>query len=268
MSRKKEELKDILPIADDEIFKEIDGYNHYRVSNYGRVFSDNKELRPHITKNGYYTVCITSNNGAHVTCRIHRLVFAIFNSYSYDEFKNVTLTVDHIDGDKTNNRLSNLQLLTRGENTSKAWKQNVHEKKKRAVNQYDLNGSYIKTFSSTSEAARALGKPSYFGPAIATYCRTARMSDRNHQLYGYQWRFYNGDTSDIGVATSAAPIRTYLDQYTTDGVFVKRWEGYDAACAGVGLKSVQSLYRIFSGKAKSAGGYLWRRVEIPASEYV
>lgn len=254
-------------VADDEVFKVVEGYSRYKVSNYGRIFSDKKELSSS-NKNGYSVVTMQSDCGYYVTCRLHRIVYSVFNDVPYDDFRKCKLTVDHKDGNKANNHLSNLQLLTRAENTSKAWTQNMHEDKKRAVNQYDLNGTYVKTFASATEAATSLGMPNYNGPAISEYCRKANTGDRNHQLYGYQWRYYNGDTSNIGAATSAAPKRIYLDQYTMDGVFVKRWIGYDAAVAGVGLKSVQSLYRVFSGKAKSAGGYLWKRIEIPVNEYV
>ena len=254
-------------IADDEVFKEIEGYNRYRISNHGRIFSDKKEIKQS-NHGGYSIVCIQSNDGHWKTCRVHRLIYATFHNIPYDDFLLNTLTIDHIDGDKTNNHLSNLQMLTRGENTSKAWKQKVHEEKKRAVNQYGMDGKYIKTFSSESEAALEAGLSLKNGPAIGACCIRCEKSERNLYIYGYQWRYYNGDTSDIEPATSAAPIRTYLDQYTMDGEFVQRWHGYDNAIRGVGLKSVQSLYRIFNGKAKSAGGYLWRRVEIPESEYV
>lgn len=268
MSRKLEEKRDIPPVADDEIFEDVVGYSHYRVSNYGRVFSDNKELKAGKNENGYSIVSIISDDGRRVTCRVHRLVYSAFNGVPYDEFRKNAMTIDHIDTNKDNNRLSNLRLITRGENTSKAWRENLHTDKIRAVNQYSLDGKYIKTFDSLAQAALSVGRPETSGCAIGSVCSKSQRGNRNLYLYGYQWRYYNGDTSDIGPATSSAPIKTYLDQYTMDGVFIKRWRGYDAAAAGVGLKSVQSLYQIFSGKAKSAGGYLWRRVEIPESEYV
>ena len=40
------------------------------------------------------------------------------------------LTVDHIDGNKLNNNLSNLEYVTAQENTKRAWDNGVYDKKR------------------------------------------------------------------------------------------------------------------------------------------
>lgn len=54
-------------------------------------------------------------NGKSNTKRVHRLVASAFLGES-------DLQVDHIDGNKLNNRLDNLEYVTPQENTNRAWK--------------------------------------------------------------------------------------------------------------------------------------------------
>lgn len=97
-----------------EIWKDIPGHEgSYQVSDMGNVFSllTNKNLALNVGKCGYVSVKLTSR-GSLKDCRVHRLVMFSFIGYSK---KNV----DHINGVKTDNRLSNLQYLTPRENTHK-----------------------------------------------------------------------------------------------------------------------------------------------------
>lgn len=60
-------------------------------------------------------------------------------------------SIDHIDGDKSNNRINNLRLSTYSDNIRNAYA-NGH-KGQVAVKQYSLQGGYIRTYSSIREAA-------------------------------------------------------------------------------------------------------------------
>ena len=77
------------------------------VYNDGRVYSlkSKKFLKFDYSNSDYARVTL---NGKHV--RVHRLVMELFKGYS-------ELTVDHIDGNKRNNRLDNLEYVTTQENT-------------------------------------------------------------------------------------------------------------------------------------------------------
>lgn len=107
-----------------EIWKHIPGYKgHYQVSDLGRVKSikwgKERILKQSLLPNGYLQVglCKTKVKSYYV----HSLVAMAFLDHLS---KGNTIVVDHIDNDKTNNNLNNLQLLTNGKNISKSTSRN------------------------------------------------------------------------------------------------------------------------------------------------
>ncbi len=57
--------------------------------------------------------------------KVHQLVATAFLNYDrskYDRHDIRSLVVDHIDGDKTNNKLDNLEVVTQAENIHRYWK--------------------------------------------------------------------------------------------------------------------------------------------------
>lgn len=101
---------------EQEIWKPVIGYESlYAVSSFGRVKrttlynnSTNKPLRP-LWGDHYDHVCL-SKNGKQRSRTIHRLVAEAFIGIPNG------LVVNHIDGNKLNNRLSNLEVISRSEN--------------------------------------------------------------------------------------------------------------------------------------------------------
>ena len=98
------------------MLKKIEGFNHYYISDDGRVFSDARggELRERATRlnqKGYKYTFLTNGKNVKKTAIIHRLVAEYFLP-NYDK----NLQVNHIDGDKTNNKVENLEMVTGLEN--------------------------------------------------------------------------------------------------------------------------------------------------------
>lgn len=102
-----------------ELWKNIDGYDgKYQISNYGDIratrdrYGRNKTtyIKGGVIKNGYRIVSLCKE-GRYSTYYVHRLVAKYFcpNPFNDD-------CVNHIDGNKLNNRADNLEWLTREEN--------------------------------------------------------------------------------------------------------------------------------------------------------
>ena len=126
-------------IVVQEIWKDIQGYEgFYQISNFGRVKSlggicgtckRKEKIRAlHHTKDGYVKVRLLRNSNDK-TYRVHRLVAEAFipNPNGYD-------TVNHIDGNKDNNCVDNLEWCDRNKQMQHAYKlglkQPVHTNRK------------------------------------------------------------------------------------------------------------------------------------------
>ncbi len=123
----------------NEIFKQIKNYEGlYSISNFGKVRSELKSwhinnhkesslLKIAKSDNGYYQANLRKN-GKKKTVAVHVLVWDHFG-------KNLRngriLQIDHIDNNKENNRIDNLQLCTARQNVSKDKK--LHKKTSRYI---------------------------------------------------------------------------------------------------------------------------------------
>ena len=96
-----------------EIWKRIDEYANYEVSNFGRVSNATTEriLKGSLASHGYLTVGLRKNGKSKTHC-IHVLV-----AREWVENTDTKRCVDHIDGDKTNNNCENLRWATHSENS-------------------------------------------------------------------------------------------------------------------------------------------------------
>ena len=104
-----------------EVWANIIGYPTYQVSNQGQVrnITTGRILKPREHSEGYRNVYIKDLYGKYSNQYIHRLVatYFVMSHPNRDE-------VDHINGDKTDNRADNLRWVTRSENSKNFCRKN------------------------------------------------------------------------------------------------------------------------------------------------
>ena len=111
-----EEFRDLIQILPDV-------YDYYQISNFGNVYHKytGHMLSPGICGSGYYFVSLSTINGPKLH-RIHRLEMIMFKPIeNYDQYD-----VNHIDGNKLNNFLGNLEWVSRSENVKHAYRIGLH----------------------------------------------------------------------------------------------------------------------------------------------
>lgn len=104
--------------TDAEIWEPIEEYPDYLISSYGRCLSlkgiNPRILKPQIDTNGYHIVTLYKDSKAK-TVRIARLVAAAFIPNPENKPQ-----INHIDGNKNNNQVTNLEWVTGSENNKHA----------------------------------------------------------------------------------------------------------------------------------------------------
>lgn len=153
-----------------EIWKDIPEYEGlFQVSNKGRVKSLKRKVRRgykyelktvpekirslSIDKHGYYHLALSKNN-KRKNYFLHRLVAMVFipNPENYP-------VINHIDGNKKNCCVENLEWVTISENAKHAYRAGLKKPsggatKYRPVAQYTIDGKFLKKYKSIAEAMK------------------------------------------------------------------------------------------------------------------
>ena len=113
------------------MFKTIPGFSNYEINENGILRNKKSQyvLKPKIDRCNYYQYRIIDDSGKYRNQMLHRLIMITFNPIDGHE----KLTVDHIDCDKHNNKLNNLEWVTSKENTHRAIKNGLYSNKRKSV---------------------------------------------------------------------------------------------------------------------------------------
>jgi len=127
-----------------EVWKEMYNFPNYEISNLGNIRRERngRQLKLAVDANGYEVVRLFYNKKRY-TKYVHRLVWNSFNLCNCD------LTIDHIDGNRTNNYLGNLRCIELAEQyvdrnfTPKINKYNLTDEIRREIQEkYDKGSSF------------------------------------------------------------------------------------------------------------------------------
>ena len=144
---------------------------------YGRVKSlgnksNHKEsifLKQTKDKDGYLRVILQKNKKRKI-CTVHRLVAETFIPNPENKPQ-----VNHKDENKQNNNVSNLEWSNA--------KENIRYSQSKKVNQFSMNGEFIKTWSCITEASDKLNI------AFTNISACCRNYGRVKSAGGYRWKF-------------------------------------------------------------------------------
>jgi hypothetical protein len=160
-----------------EIWKFVEGYDKmYQVSNFGRVksywFNTPKILKKRKSKRGYLVVdLVNKNTKKRKVAKVHRLVAQAFiNNTEQKPF------VNHIDGNKTNPRVDNLEWCTPKENAVHAYQTGLTPKAPGTEGKIVLDTETGIYYESISEAARSY---KYLYPTLSRYLSGKRKNITN-----------------------------------------------------------------------------------------
>jgi hypothetical protein len=174
----------------EEIWKQIEGYKDYFISNQGRVLSKKNRvaiiLKPWKQSKGYLQVELYQG-GSSKSPLVHRLVAQAF-VINIDDFPQV----DHLNRDKTDNRSVNLEWKTNRAN-------NINKESTRPVYKIDpATNEILKKFDSLSLAAdEATG----YSEPISAVCK------KEKKLYkGFKYEFVKPVVPEV--PAFAVKIRT------------------------------------------------------------
>lgn len=156
-----------MKIIQGEVFKKINGFKDYEISNFGRcIIAKTMQIKKHNIhiNSGYHSVGLFSVDGKMYRKQVHLLVAEHFlpnpNNYQY---------VKHLDGDLSNNHVDNLQWISDTEhlqmrktpkntsgNRGVCW--NKSQKKWHASITFNRKKYHIGSFCTIEEAVEARKK--------------------------------------------------------------------------------------------------------------
>lgn len=180
-------LTDEVEIIEDEEWRTIFDFPNYEVSNKGNIRSkeyndslghlrSSKKLKKQVNNCGYEYVILSSKEEKHKTLTVHRIVAKTFIPNPEEKED-----VNHIDGNKLNNNVNNLEWTTTQENIIKRYEIGIDGNNYKRVSQFDKDGNLVGSFSSSYEAERITG---ISRTHIGGCCRGERLT-----AGGYVWKF-------------------------------------------------------------------------------
>ena len=182
----------------EETWKDILGYEGmYQVSNLGRVRSLDRDIwngvnyfkkQGRILKQGEnhkgYPIVYLSVSQVDKTCSVHRLVAQAFIPNPDNKPQ-----VNHINGNKKDNTVDNLEWCTALENNRHALRNglvshdNMHKALRKKVRKIDVNtGEILEEYDSVTEAAKSVSKG-------RTGCISRVCNKKRKTSYGFKWEY-------------------------------------------------------------------------------
>ena len=227
----------------------------YFITENGKCYNSNtgKYLKGQIGKNGYFSYNLTLPDGSKKRIYAHRLV-----ATAYIDNPSHKKEINHIDGNKLNNCVDNLEWVTAAENQQHAINQEL-----RSFNHifcFNKNKELVAEYLNIAEAAKAVN-----------ISKSIIMQEINKDIKTLSGGFYWSKERELGEIknyqnTGKAKI---VNQYDLNGKFIMQYPSTGAAARALGLKSGSHIGECCRGKIPTYKGFVWRYMEdivSPSSE--
>lgn len=235
------------------IYKIHPNFPKYRIYPDGRVFSiiSNKFLKPgnigrQNSTSFYKSLCIKNKQNQLQTVRIHRLIAEVFlpNPLKLP-------VVNHIDGNKGNNVISNLEWTTYTENNLHALKFKLKIPKAKILDLKPIFEDFLSKKYFIAELEEKYNWHTSYG-LIKYLKKYAIQQQRLNEFV----EAYSGIRARINTRTKSIQV----NQYTSDGIFIKQYPSIQAAgkavstskwaycCIANCCKRKQNLFKGFKWK--------------------
>ncbi len=179
------------PDLDPDEFKEIPGFSLYKVSKAGVLksyqFNSPRILKQSVHEDGYLFNSLISDEGPKFKMYLQCAV-----ALTYLPNPDNLPTVDHIDQDKTNNRLENLRWASR---KTQAQNRDTTNFFKKGIQRYNMEGNFLDEFESVGAAIEEL-KLKVSPDSIR---RSAKLNkdELKTPSAGFMWRYSNREDKYI-----------------------------------------------------------------------
>ncbi len=219
----------------------------YYITEDGKCYNTitNKYLKGQINcNNGYLSYGITLPNGKMKRCYAHRLVANAFIKNPLNKSE-----VNHIDGNKLNNSVDNLEWCTSEENKEHAHKNELY--KYNHIYCFSKDKKLIAEYKDIPEACKAAN--------ISYSCIIQQLHKEEKSLSGgFYWSYESilkktKDYPNLGKAKQ-------VNQYDKNGKFIMTYPSTGIAAKAIN-GSNSHIGECCRGKLKSYKGFIWRYVE-------
>lgn len=237
-----------------EIWKDVQGYEGlYQVSNFGRVKTIKTNIIRKFGDNGHgYMFLPLHKNNKSKNHYVHRLVATSFIDNLYRK-----TTVNHINGIKADNSVSNLEWATQSENSQHGFDNGLIKQKSgyenpssKAVLKYSLGGEFICEYENISIAS--------INNKILSNCISMNCRQKTKRAGDFQWKFKSDEETIIHpIPLKKGNGEIKVLQYSKKGEFISKFNSQTEAEAVTGVKR-GGISDCCTGKIKTSGGFIWK----------